>query len=246
MASEDFIPNEEGQDLKVPLPKEWDLAALKTMPVTLYSGKTSPPSCKLRLLLKYYEVPFTVKNGKKPGSAYQKFPVLDIGDRQINDSFIIAKSLAPILQGRPYTPEELEIEREMTFGLMVAGEMRTAGSCKELCACGALLGGKIGCFLRCCSCALCCFAPGIIGKNQQLKSVQGYGDMLRDHLGSNQFLGGGDKPSALDLSVFGMLQPFARIGAAWIEDLLGPHGDALSQWYDRMEGATSHIDIFKA
>jgi len=129
---------------------------------------------------------------------------------------------------------------------MVAGEQRSSGSCKELCACGGLIGGGLGCFLRSVSCVLCCVAPGIVGKGKQLKSIQAYGEMLRSHLGSNQFLGGGDKPSVLDVSVFGVLQPFAKISAAWFDDLLGPMDDPLNKWYDRMENATSHIDIFKA
>mmetsp|Transcript_3288 Transcript_3288/g.10064 ORF Transcript_3288/g.10064 Transcript_3288/m.10064 type:complete len:256 (-) Transcript_3288:105-872(-) len=240
----DMNGNEEGEDLRVPLPREWDLDALKGMQLTLYQSKISPPCCKLRFLLQYYKVPFRVVDGKKPGSTYTKIPVLDIADRQINDSFIIVKSLAPILQGRPLTQDEEEVERQVTFGLMIAAEKRTAGSVKELCACGALLGGVLGCFLRAGSCVICCVGPRKIGAGKQLKSMKEYGDMLRDHLASGEFLGGGSRPSVLDVSVFGVLSPFARVEAICIDELLGHEGDPLRAWYDRMRSATAGVDIF--
>mmetsp|Transcript_1862 Transcript_1862/g.4254 ORF Transcript_1862/g.4254 Transcript_1862/m.4254 type:complete len:256 (-) Transcript_1862:276-1043(-) len=245
--NEDLAPNEEGQELRVPLPREWDLTALKSMPVTLYSGKISPPCCKIRFLLEYYEVPYRTVEGKKPDSSYQKIPVLDIGPRQINDSFIIVKSLAPILQGRPLTQDEEDIEREVTFGLMIAGEKSTAGSCRELCSCGILMGGALGCLLRVAACVLCCVGPRKVGQGKSLRSIQEYGDILREHLASGKFLGGGDKPSVLDVSVFGVLQPFVKVQATWVEELLGPNSsDTLFGWFERMEEATSHVDIFKA
>eukprot|EP00443_Scrippsiella_acuminata_P048458 CAMPEP_0115187690 /NCGR_PEP_ID=MMETSP0270-20121206/10623_1 /TAXON_ID=71861 /ORGANISM="Scrippsiella trochoidea, Strain CCMP3099" /LENGTH=255 /DNA_ID=CAMNT_0002600845 /DNA_START=62 /DNA_END=829 /DNA_ORIENTATION=+ len=237
-------PNAEGEDLAVPLPREWDLEALREMQVTLYSGKISPPCCKIRFLLEFYQVPHTLVDGKKPGSTYQKIPVLDIGDRQINDSFIIVKSLAPILQGRPLTLDELEIERQVTFGLMVAAEKQTASSIQELCSCGALLGGCMGCLLRSSSCALSCVAPRKIGAGKDLRSMQEYGDMLREHIGAGSFMGGGDKPSVLDVSVFGVLEPFNRAGCSCIDDLLGDSGNALRSWHNRMRAATAEVNIF--
>ncbi len=43
-------------------------------------------STKIRTVLEYYRVPYHQIDGKKPDSEYQKLPVLDIGDLQINDS----------------------------------------------------------------------------------------------------------------------------------------------------------------
>ena len=41
---------------------------------------------------------------------------------QINDSFIITKTLAPILFGDALSPAELELEELVTYGLMLAFE----------------------------------------------------------------------------------------------------------------------------
>lgn len=216
------------------------------MRVVLYQSKISPPCCKIRFLLAFYEVPYTAVEGKKPGSDYAKIPVLDVGERQINDSFIIVKSLAPILQGRPLTDDELEIERQVTYGLMVAAEKHTAGSLQDLCACASLMGGRLGCLLRSTACCVCCIGPRKIGEGKELRSIQAYGDMLREQLGSGLFLGGGDRASVLDASVFGVLEPFARAGSSCVDVLLGPQGDALRSWHCRMQAASSHVDIFRA
>lgn len=236
--------NAEGEELQTPLPREWDLETLKGMQLTLYQSKISPPCCKIRCILGYYRVPFQVVEGKKPGSEYTKIPVLDIGDRQINDSFVIVKSLAPILQGRPLTDDELEVERQVTFGLMIAAEKEVAGSFKDLCSCASLLGGTLGCFLRSCACVLCCFLPRKIGAGKELLAIQSYGDILREQLGAGSFLGGGEKPSVLDLSVYGVLEPFHQASSSCMADLLGPTGAPLRSWHDRMRVACAHVDLF--
>jgi hypothetical protein len=107
--------NGEREDLKTPLPSEWRTAADLT-DITLYQAAISPPCVKIRAVFAFYKVPFTKHNGKKPNSPYKKIPVVDIGKdgHQINDSFIIVKSLAPILQGRPLTEEEIQLEEMNT------------------------------------------------------------------------------------------------------------------------------------
>lgn len=234
--------NKEGEDLAVPLPKEWNLAALQKMPVTLYGAKISPPCCKLRFLLKYYKVPFTSLDGKKPGSEYTKIPVLDIGDRQINDSYIIVKNLAPILQGRPLTPEEVELEKTVTFGLMIELERVTGSSTCALFSCAGLMGGGMGCCLRIAApCIACCIGPNI-GKDKGLKSLGEYQEMLVKHL-KGDFFGGSD-PGVLDASIYGVLMPFDAAHVPAVESLLGDLGAPLQAWHQRMTAKAAGIEIF--
>jgi glutathione S-transferase len=237
--------NQEGEDLEMPLPIDWDLLALRKERLTLYQSKISPPCCKIRFLLAFYEVPFKTVLGPKPNSDYKKIPVLDIGDRiQVNDSFIIAKSLSPILQGRPLKGDELEIEWEVTYGLMPALEVHAAGSISDLCACAALLGGTMGCALRTFACSLCCAAPRKISEGKDLRTVPEYGDMLRDRLNGFSFFGG-DSPNVLDVSAYGVLEPFARVQSSCVDCLLGPPGDVLREWHNRMKDKSKHVDIFQ-
>lgn len=237
--------NREFEDLAEPLPADWDLEKLRTLKITLYEMRISPPCCKLRFLLEYYKIPFTKHDGKKPGSEYKKVPVLDVEDRQINDSFVMVKSLALVLQGRPLTAEEEGIEKEMTAGFMIAAEKHTASSCGELCACAPVAGGSTGVLMRLFSCCICCCIAKKIGKGKELKPIEDYGDLLRGHLGSNQFLSGGSEPGVLDVSVFGVTQPWAKAKSPVLQELLGPSSDPLSAWHERMKALSTHVDIFR-
>ena len=95
-----------------PLPA-WTKEDLKT--VVLHSNPISPPACKIRAILQYHKVPFTNIKGAKKDSEYKKVPVIILNDRQINDSYIIVKSLAPILYGAPLSAEDLAFEEHMAY-----------------------------------------------------------------------------------------------------------------------------------
>ena len=51
-----------------------------------------------------------------------------LNDRQINDSFIMIKNLSKIVDGKELTEEELEFEKEMTYGFMIATEIKCIGN----------------------------------------------------------------------------------------------------------------------
>merc|ERR1712113_727361 len=161
-----------------------------------------------------------------------------------NDSFIIVKSLSPILQGRPLKGDELEIEHEVTYGLMPALERQAAGSMIDICNCASLMGGTMGCALRSFACCLCCAAPRKFGEGRELQRVNVYGNILRDKLNGFKFFGGED-PSVVDVSLYGVLEPFVRIQSACIIELMGSENDVLRQWHGRMKSRSEHIDIFK-
>eukprot|EP00854_Cymbomonas_tetramitiformis_P005034 gene5034-6135_t len=150
--------NKEKEDLKEPLTITSKDQITK---VVLHQSHVSPPCCKIRAILKRYDVPFEIVEGKKPDSDYKKIPVLMVNERQINDSFIMVKSLAPILDGQALSPELLELEELNTFGLMIALELEIAESGSELRKCSPLVGGK---------------------KNPGLKTVKEYGVKFAEKL----------------------------------------------------------------
>ena len=130
--------------------------------VTLYQEKISPPCCKLRMIFKWYKIPFKTITGKKPDSDYQKIPVVVVNGIQINDSYVVVRSLAPILDSSALTPELIEVEEMTTFGLMIALELDVASSCIELQRCSSLLDGVLSVVLWSLACCLCCFAGSAI------------------------------------------------------------------------------------
>lgn len=226
------VPNKEGEDLIVPLPEHWSKADLTD--VVLYGSNVSPPSSKIRAVLCHYGVKFTNVNGKKKDSEYKGLPVITINGRQINDSFIIVKTLAPILSQR-LTPDLIEIERICTFGLMPALEAAVADDGKDLRKCASIM-GCLGCILWTISCCLvCCGTSKVIRKEYpDLKDVEYYADVLVAKLGSNDFFHG-LSAGICDVSLYGMLAPFVK---AKVESAMGAkffgRNKSLLNWLERM------------
>mmetsp|Transcript_15515 Transcript_15515/g.36299 ORF Transcript_15515/g.36299 Transcript_15515/m.36299 type:complete len:264 (+) Transcript_15515:56-847(+) len=245
--------NQESEDLQVPLNKDWTISVLKSgsLNIKLYGARPSPPCVKIRTLLKFYDVPFTNVDGKKPDSPYKKVPVLDIGDRQVNDSYIIVKNLAPILAGSPLTPKQEELERMFTFELSTALAKQSLNT-SDLCKCGRFLGGGIGCFVSTCACCIstCAKGPGADGKGSgpepkpELKSLQYYREKLEQELGGMSFFGG-SSPSITDVSLFGGLCIYAEAGASAIEKVLGDVSSPLYAWHESMLERTKGWSVFK-
>ena len=59
-------------------------------------------------------------------------PVIDLNGRQINDSFIMIKNLAPILDGKPLTEEEIKFEEVMAYEFMMFMQARILGNPNDL------------------------------------------------------------------------------------------------------------------
>jgi glutathione S-transferase len=214
------------------------------VPVTLYGRKISPPCCKIRFILKYYGIPFTEVEGPKPRSDYSKVPVLDIGEWQLNDSHIMVKNLAPILQGRPFTAEEEALERLSTYNLMIALEKATLSSTVDVCRCAYLAGGRMCCMLGICAPVLaCCVGPRIGHGRADLRGVAEYHTILRNKLGDKPFFGG-KEPTVADVALFGVLVPFDATKASCMVELLGDINDPVHMWHERMVEKTLGINIF--
>ena len=99
--------NKEKEDLVEPLPY-WNKNDLKE--VVLYGDVSSPPCTKIMSILTYHKIQYKLIKSLKKDSEYQKVPILIINGRQINDSFIIVRNLAKIIDGRDLTYEEVIFE----------------------------------------------------------------------------------------------------------------------------------------
>ena len=138
-----------------------------------------------------------------------------LNGRQINDSYIIVKNLAPILYGNPLTPEELNFTDRMTNGLIASllsltydsGALeskklylKSEGKCKACC-----------CTVCCCNC-WCCMSTmsNNVLRYYELESnkTDSYIAMIEARLSENEFLQG-PEIGILDLSLYGATQAFS-------------------------------------
>lgn len=200
--------------------------------VVLYEGKASPPCCKIRAVLNYYRIPFERKEGKKPDSTYKKVPVLMLNGRQLNDSFVMVKALAPVLMGEQLSPELVDLEFITTYHLMLSMEADTVDSCNDLCLCSSFLGGCMGlglCILSPCLPA-CGVSDTIRAKTEDILSVEECVQKVLDRLEGKTFLHG-DKPGIVDVSLFGMLEPFVQSKCSAGQKVLSL---GLANWHARM------------
>jgi hypothetical protein len=263
--------NDEGEDLSVPLPtNEWKEPGF--FRIVLYGTHASPATCKTRALLNLAGVPYERRFGKKSGAIYQKFPVAVIShcseggssvnakddsnnnkfqlsdERQINDSHIIYKNLASILfpsLGSP-SKEDIEVEKEATYGLMLACEVEAfrSSDCMARWAFTAGLGsGMSGFFIR--TVAPLSLARGaadrISKRTPNLQTPGDYCNRLKrelDRRGTSYF--NGDDAGPLDASIYGAIAVWAPAGDGpeshqtmpFMADAL--KASKLDEWYERM------------
>jgi len=238
----------EGQNREkeeIELPETWTQADLKE--VKLYGMYMSPPCVKVRTVLDFYKVPYTNIDGSKPDSKYKKIPVLDIGNVQINDSFVMVNALAPVLQGVPYTPEEKKLEEVTTFGLMLAmeaevvaetcgGGLRGCGwhiatrmGCKGCCICCAFF--SLGCCITCCKSNS--FKSGFSSKclkmtGEELRTALEYSEYYAGILGDSPFFHGAEI-GLIDVSLFGVVVFFVEAENEAGTDFLS--NPKIRQWF---------------
>eukprot|EP00472_Partenskyella_glossopodia_P010849 CAMPEP_0197538428 /NCGR_PEP_ID=MMETSP1318-20131121/59655_1 /TAXON_ID=552666 /ORGANISM="Partenskyella glossopodia, Strain RCC365" /LENGTH=197 /DNA_ID=CAMNT_0043096835 /DNA_START=116 /DNA_END=709 /DNA_ORIENTATION=- len=191
----------------------------------------------MRIILAHYGVRHRTVNGKKPNSSYTKIPVLDINDRQINDSHIMVKNLAPVLDGKSLTPELIETEAFFTYKVMLSLEADTMESCGDLCGCGRLLGGCFGCLLSCFSCCLCCYLHGKLRKSKNLLSTEEYGVALGGKLNGKRFFHG-EEMGIVDVSIFGGIKAFEEAGNSSFQTLMDSSPE-LKAWFESMQKSVS-------
>jgi len=192
----------------------------------------SPPCAKLRMLFEFYKVDYQCWKGKRKGSEYKKVPTTVINGLQINDSFIVVKSLARILDGKPLTPELVQLEEMGTYGVMIALEVAVANDSNEFSKCGPLIG--MPCLVSCFSCCIpTCAGRSMAKKNSHLLTLKEYKDKYAEALKGKQYFHG-DKAGVVDVSLCGILAPFDTAGIKYVTELVGSDGP-VAEWYQRMK-----------
>ena len=217
--------NKEGEMPSWPIPSHWTNAStISDEGVVLYGFKVSPPCCKVRAILKHYGVKFTeVVTMKKETGDYKKTPVLTIGEKQINDSFIIIQVLAQVLENAPMSEREKAIEEMTTTGLMLALEVSVMESTTAMQQCAPHMSDNIclqGMIFMFACCVPCCgLSSRIKSKFPELKSLSAYGHLYAKELGSNPFFHG-EQFGVIDCARFGCLEPFAAAGNQGFNDFI--------------------------
>ena len=224
MLQGEMASNKEGEMPSWPIPQHWNCAqAISNEGVVLYGMKPSPPCCKVRAILKHYGVKFTeVSVMKRETGDYKKVPVITIGDKQINDSFIIIQILAQILES-PMSEREKEIEKMTTQGLMLALEVSVMESTVSIQQCAphlvenTCLQGVIWTLACCIPC--CGLSSRIKSKFPNLKSLPAYGHLYAKELESNPFFHG-EQFGVIDCALFGLLENFFLAGNQGFYDFI--------------------------
>jgi len=242
--------NAEGEDLSTPLTASELKGAQANEAITLYGFDYSPPAWKVRVLLSYYKVPYKYIVAF-PGQAidgldneYKKIPKLVMGERQINDSAVVYRALAPLLAGAALTEEQVELEaRNNITGLLGALEREAVTSYSGIkAATGALISEwrwynplKLALPWAAGVAALpasLLFARMPHGKDGDSRT---HGAAYRKALGEHKFFHG-DAIGPLDLSVYATLAAFIKLfrtptAIAVLDDC------DLRAWYERCEAA---------
>lgn len=227
--------NEEGEELPMPL----DFARGDLKDVVLYGQEMSPPCVKIRTLLNYYSVPFKEVKGRHPTSDYKKIPVLEMNGRQINDSHIILKNLAPLLSGEPLTPEQSAWERTITFEFQPAIEVELFGDGADIARFASLDGWK-----RTLAEFLAPLLGAVVGQlfksrypGYELPSSR-YGVEFRKALAGRPFFHG-EAPGPVDLSLYGTYASLSKTGCNTSAKFLEESG--LNEWHQRMVEAVDGV-----
>lgn len=231
------MTNAEGEMPDWPVPASWTSAeSLNNEGVTLYGAKGSPPCRKVVAIFKFHGIKYNqVFTMKKEGSDYKKIPVVTIGRYQINDSHIITRILAQVLEGKELSERELLIEKTTTRGLMVALEVAVLESTKGIQQCAPYLvdNSCLQGLIWSIACCIPCFgvSSSLKAKFPDLKSVSEYGKWYADQLGDQPFFHG-NAIGVIDSSVYGILDPFATAGNACFDDFVNAD-PRLKSWWQR-------------
>eukprot|EP00747_Dinoflagellata_sp_TGD_P012846 gnl/TRDRNA2_/TRDRNA2_122035_c0_seq1.p1 gnl/TRDRNA2_/TRDRNA2_122035_c0~~gnl/TRDRNA2_/TRDRNA2_122035_c0_seq1.p1 ORF type:complete len:241 (-),score=64.70 gnl/TRDRNA2_/TRDRNA2_122035_c0_seq1:31-753(-) len=196
--------------------------------VILYQKyKPSPPSCKIRTWLKFFDIPFKTQKKPAPGP-YKLTPSLTVSGNKVNDSFIIVKHLSLGLFGS----FDEEFEKKMTYEVMVSVEAKVLTdkqAVKGFFLTSGEMPGCVGCMVGSLGGHL---AKGIVKKFPDLKEPLEYFKEFRSLLGDKKFYAG-DKPGQHDVSFYGTMVSFVenecQIIIKWLEEA------DLMDWWKRMD-----------
>mmetsp|Transcript_19658 Transcript_19658/g.47648 ORF Transcript_19658/g.47648 Transcript_19658/m.47648 type:complete len:253 (-) Transcript_19658:110-868(-) len=240
MAAE-WIPNEEGKDLPQPLPfKSKD--ELKKVELLQMLG--SPPCHTIRAFFEFATIPYDVielsmitKSQLKRSKTYKKVPIVFFDEKyQVNDSFIILKTLSPLVFGREATQQELDQMTEINKGVMLRMEAEMFGTKDRI----AKYLGPVLANAGCSKFILKMVAPGVVAKigpsilakNPNLKTLKEYAEEFKGKL-SGTFFAGAD-PGPADISLFSLVHLSVHLQLTEVSDQMLKDG-GLGDWYQAVE-----------
>ena len=247
------MTNREGEDLAEPLPKDLDLKKEK---IKLYGFDFSPPCMKVRVLLNYYGIPYEwiqAMPGQKKDDlddSYKKVPKLVIGERQINDSAVIFRTLAPFLTGSPMTQSEILLEKDNNIrGFLGALEKETASSYYGIvCASSSFMAswstttGKLARPVLPYVLGLVAPLPWALFKFVAPHGRDGtsmeFGKRYQAALGDKKYFSG-EAIGPLDLSLYGTFKCFGYFNSPPAAAVLKECG--LKEWYERCDAAVNAV-----
>ena len=228
--------NAEGEMPEWQIPTTWRSSQdLSNEGVILYGNLVSPPCRKINTIFKYYGIKYdlqaTIPAAVK--AQYKKIPIVMVGAYQINDSHIITRILAHVLEGKDMNERELLIEKSTTQGLMPALEVAVLESTQSIQQCAPHLVENCclqGVIWSLACCIPCCGISSRIKKNfPDLKSVASYGKWFAEQLGDRPFFHG-DQVGVIDCAVFGILEPFGEAGNACFDDFVNADPRLKTWW----------------
>jgi hypothetical protein len=231
--------------------------------VRLYQSEASPPCVKIRALLHFFDQSYEIVRVSMPfkpeirWSWYKKFPQCIINGQHVTDSPEIFRFLYPLLSGTEMTAQEIAIERDtITYGLMPALQLLMYQDRVSLARFMALATRDMG-GVPSAAAAAAFFLAGpalplasrLRRAHPDLRDAADYASDIARLLpepaapapaapaaGPGPFLLGAAAPGALDISLWGTLEPFARARCPVL--LRGPLADArLRAWHGRMSAA---------
>mmetsp|Transcript_43975 Transcript_43975/g.98980 ORF Transcript_43975/g.98980 Transcript_43975/m.98980 type:complete len:253 (-) Transcript_43975:100-858(-) len=236
-----WVPNAEGVDLAQPLPFK-SKEELKN--VELIQMRGSPPCHTIRAFFEFATIPFEVievsmvtKSQLKRSKSYKKVPIVFFNEQyQVNDSFIVLKTLSPLVFGRDATQQELDQMTEINKGVMLRMETEMFGTKERISKFLAPVLENAGCskfILKMVAPSAVAKIPAkILAKNPNLKSLKEYGEEFKGKLSGAFFAGA--EPGPADISMYSLIHMMVHLEITDVSDQLLKDG-GLGDWYQAVE-----------
>jgi len=169
-------------------------------------------------------------------SKYQKVPILTLNGLQVNDSYIIFKTLAPLVFGRAVSEAEAGQIKAVSFEAMISLEAETFenndavgkfvdGYIAKDCCTGATLGNMAKLMMP-------QMAGQIRAKHPDLKPFKTHCETFKGAL-KGKFAGGGE-PGPYDVMMYGLFVLHKQVKIDMYEAMWSELG--LNDWYEAMAG----------
>jgi hypothetical protein len=250
MATTSMLPdgtNPEGVDPSPPL--EWKSKS-DLVDVVVHGPAFSVVTTKLRCYLTYAKIPFVheqhlkdTPQGMKPGSDYQKVPVIDVKGRQVNDSAIILKYLMPVL-GLEF---HQEWEDRLVLEVDTALKMHTSSSdwaklAVKTIGAPSFISCILGPYLRRLETGQGKFNIANSGLGHKEIQELDFAKDFKAGMNGNKFFLGNDAPGHVDLSFYGLMAGFLYADCDIANDLM-EQAD-LGAWVDAMKEVVPLESLF--